>query len=86
MMPLSSVNFLVKTLCSNSALIDESLIIVPLLFFKAPIADIYIYIYIDRERERGRGVRTLILAIIYKKALLSVFSLKRLYHNGPEVN
>jgi len=39
MVPLSSVNLLVKTLCSNSALIDESLVIVPLLFFEAPIAD-----------------------------------------------
>jgi len=34
MVPLSSVNILVKTLCSNSALIDESLVIVPLLFLK----------------------------------------------------
>jgi len=40
MVPLSSVNLLVKTLCSNSALIDESLLIVPLLFFKAPIAEL----------------------------------------------
>jgi len=41
MVPLSSVNLLVKTLwCSNSALIDELLVIVPLLFFKAPIADL----------------------------------------------
>jgi len=39
--PLSSVNLLVKTLCSNSALIDESLVvIVPLLFIKAPITDL----------------------------------------------
>jgi hypothetical protein len=40
MVPLSRVNLLVKTLCCNSALIDESLVIVPLLFFKAPIADL----------------------------------------------
>jgi len=34
MVLLSSVNLLVKTLCSNSALIDESLVIVPLLIVK----------------------------------------------------
>jgi len=38
MVPLSSVNLLVKTLCSYSALLDESLVIVPLLFCEAPIA------------------------------------------------
>jgi len=33
MVPLSSVNLLEKTLCNNSAFIDELLVMVPLLFF-----------------------------------------------------
>jgi len=52
MVPLSSVNLLVKTLCSNSALIDESLEIglVPLQFFKAPIADLKLYLLLASDR------------------------------------